>query len=242
MELDVLAIGAHPDDVELTCGGTLAKCVKMGYKVGILDLTEGELGTRGSRSIRAKEADEAAKILGVHVRDNLQIPDSSIEVSQKNISKVIQIYRTYRPKIILMPHWHERHPDHIHAHYLCREAWYYSGLTKIETKLDGKKQIPWRPPNYFHYMQKYQFIPSFIVDISDVYAIRVQAIRAHKSQFHDPVSKEPETLLSHKSFLDMVETRAKFFGYEIGGKYGEPFYSVDPVGVNNIFGLKFFKG
>ncbi len=242
MQLDVLAIGAHPDDVELTCSGTIAKCVKLGYKVGILDLTEGELGTRGSRSIRVKEADEAAKILGVHIRDNLRIPDGNIEVNQNNLTKVIQVYRTYRPKIILIPHWHERHPDHVHSHHLSREAWFYSGLTKMETKFEGKTQLPWRPQNYFHYMQRYQFTPSFIVDVSDVYDIRVEAIGAHKSQFYNPESKDPETLLSQKSFLDVVETRAKFYGHQIGAKYGEPFYSADPIGVNDIFGLKFFKG
>ncbi len=242
MQLDVLAIGAHPDDVELTCSGTVTKCVKLGYKVGILDLTEGELGTRGSRAIRVKEADEAAKILGVHVRDNLKIPDGDIEVNQKNLAKVIQIYRKYRPKVILIPHWHERHPDHVHSHYLSREAWFYSGLTKMETKFEGKKQLPWRPQNYFHYMQRYQFTPSFIVDVSDVYDIRAEAIRAHKSQFYNPESKDPETLLSQKSFLDVVETRAKFYGHQIGAKYGEPFYSVAHIGVSDIFGLKFFKG
>ena len=232
MELDVLAIGAHPDDIELTCAGTLAKCVKLGHKVGIVDLTEGELGTRGSRSVRVKEADEAAKILGVHTRENLQIPDGDIEVGQKNISKVVQVYRKYRPKIILIPHWYERHPDHIHAHYLCREAWFYSGLTKVETKLDGKKQPPWRPHNYFHFMQKYVFTPSFIVDISDVYELRLEAIKAHKSQFYNPASNDPETLLSQKSFLELVETRAKYYGQQIGAKYGEPFYSETPLNIS----------
>lgn len=242
MEIDILAIGAHPDDVELTCSGTLAKSVRLGYNVGIVDLTEGELGTRGSRTIRIKEASTAAKILGVHMRKNLRLPDGHIEVNQKNLLKIIQLYRTYRPKIILIPHWHERHPDHVHTHYLCREAWFYSGLVKIETKFDGKKQHPWRPHNYFHFMQKYQFTPTFIVDISDVYDIRMEAIKAHKSQFYNPASNDPDTLLSRKSFLDLIETRAKYYGHQIGVKYGEPFYSVEPIGVSDIFGLKFFKG
>ncbi|TAK53208.1 MAG: bacillithiol biosynthesis deacetylase BshB1, partial [Bacteroidetes bacterium] len=207
MNLDILAIGAHPDDVELSCGGTVAKCVQQGYKVGILDLTEGETGTRGTARIRAKEAEDAAKILGVSLRENLGLPDGSFEVNEKNRLKVIQIYRKYRPKILLLPHWHERHPDHVHAHYLCREAWFYSGLAKIETKLNGKKQEPWRPHQYFHFMQKYEFEPSFIIDISDVYETRVAAIKAHKSQFYNPDSKEPETFLSQKSFLDFMETR-----------------------------------
>ncbi|MBI4546998.1 MAG: bacillithiol biosynthesis deacetylase BshB1 [Ignavibacteriae bacterium] len=242
MELDILAVGAHPDDVELCCSGTLAKAVKQGYKVGIIDLTKGELGTRGTREIRAKEAKEAAKVLGVYVRENLHLPDGRFEVNEKNKLKVIQLYRKYRPKIILIPHWHERHPDHVHAHYLCREAWYYSGLRKIITKLNGKKQQPWRPHHYFHFMQKYEFTPSFIVDISDVYEIRVRAIQAHKSQFYNPESEEPETLLSQKSFLDLVETRAKYYGQQIGVKYGEPFYSVEMIGINDVFMLKMFKG
>ena len=241
MQLDLLAIGPHPDDVELCCGGTLAKSAKLGYKTGIVDLTEGELGTRGNDAIRAKEAKAAAKILGC-VRENLHIPDGNIEVNQENIIKVIQIYRKYRPKIILIPHFGERHPDHVHAHHLCRDAWFYAGLRKIQSKLNGKNQEPWRPHNYFHYMQWQEFEPSFIVDISDVYEQRLQAILAHKSQFYDPKSKEPKTLLSEKTFLDYVESRAITFGFKIGVKYGEPFYSVEPIGINDLFSMKMFKG
>src|SRR5258708_6241470 len=148
MQVDILAIGAHPDDIELTCSGTLAKAKKLGYKTGIIDLTEGELGTRGTKSIRSVEAKAAAKILGC-VRESLSLPDGDIEVNRRNILKVVQIYRKYRPKIILIPHFAERHPDHVHAHHLCREAWFYSGLRKITTTLDGRKQEPWRPENYF---------------------------------------------------------------------------------------------
>lgn len=242
MQLDVLAIGAHPDDVELTCSGTLAKCVKLGYKVGIIDLTAGELGTRGTKAIREKEAQTAARILGVHVRQILGIPDGNIERNRENLLKVIQAYRAYRPKIILIPHWHERHPDHVHAHHLCREAWFYSGLRKIETTFKGKRQQPWRPYNYFHFMQKYHFSPSFIVDISDVFHIRMKAIKAHKSQFYNPNSTEPETILSRREFLDWIETRAKFYGEMIGTRYAEPFYSVNAIGTSDIFDLKVFKG
>ena len=241
MNLDILAIGAHPDDVELSAGGTVAKCVKQGYNVGILDLTEGETGTRGTAAIRAKEASDAAKILGVSVRDNLSLPDSKFEVNEANRIKVIQVLRKYRPKILLMPHWSERHPDHVHAHYLCREAWFYSGLAKLETTLDGEKQAPWRPHNYYHFMQRYEFEPSFIVDITDVYETRVASIKAHKSQFFDPNSKEPETLLSKKSFLDFMDTRMKYYGTKIGVDYGEPFYSVDAVGVKNLFDMVMTK-
>ncbi len=237
MELDILAIGAHPDDVELACGGTVAKCVKQGYKVGLIDLTEGETGTRGTARIRAKEAEEAANILGVSVRENLKLADGKFEVNEKNRLKVIQIYRKYRPKLLFIPHWHERHPDHVHAHYLCREAWFYSGLAKIETTLNGKKQHPWRPHNYYHFMQKYEFEPSFIVDITAENDTRVAAIKAHKSQFYDPTSNEPETILSQKSFFDFLDTRMKYYGSKIGVQYGEPFFSVESVGINNVFDL-----
>lgn len=241
MQLDILAIGAHPDDVELTCAGTLAKSVKLGYKVGIIDLTEGELGTRGTSAIRAKEAAAAAKILGC-VRESLYLPDGNIEVNRKNILKLVQVYRKYRPKIIFIPHSFDRHPDHVHAHHLSREAWFYSGLRKMPTKLNGKKQEPWRPHNYFHFMQWHEFTPSFIVDITAVYETRIKAILAHKSQFHNPKSKEPQTILSQESFLDFVETRAKHYGQKIGVTYGEPFYSVEAVGIKDILSLQLFKG
>src|SRR6185369_4568023 len=176
MELDILAIGAHPDDVELSAGGTIALSVKQGYKVGVLDLTEGEMGTRGTKRIREREAADATKILGVHARENLNLGDGRFEVNEKNRLAVIKIIRKYRPKILLMPPMQERHPDHVHAHILCREAWFYSGLRKIETSLGGKKQEPWRPQNYFAYMQTYEFEPTFIVDISEVYDIRLAAM------------------------------------------------------------------
>lgn len=242
MELDVLAIGAHPDDVELGCGGTVALCVKQGYRVGIADLTEGELGTRGNSTIRRKEAAEAAKILGVMVRENLKMEDGRFEVNERNRLKLVSLYRQYRPKILLIPHYSERHPDHVHAHELCKEAWFYSGLHKIETTINGKKQLPWRPHNYFHFMQKNEFIPTFTVDVSSVYDIRVSAIKAHKSQFYDPKSKDPQTFLSQKNFLDFVETRIKKYGQEIGVQYGEPFYSVEPIGIRDLTGLQMFKG
>jgi bacillithiol biosynthesis deacetylase BshB1 len=242
MELDVLAIGAHPDDVELGCAGTVAKLVKLGHKVGILDLTEGELGTRGNKNIRRSEAIEAMKILGVKVRENLHIPDGNIELTKNNQLKVIKTIRKYRPKILLFPHWHDRHPDHVHANRLAQEAWFYSGLVNIKTTLEGKQQRPWRPHCYFNYMMKYEFIPSFIVDITDVYDIRQNAVRAYKSQFYNPQSKDPETLLSKKSFLDFIDTRAKFYGQMIGVQYGDPLHSVNPFGVNDLFDLKIMKG
>ena len=241
MKLDILAFGSHPDDIELTCAGTLWKAVREGKKVGIIDMTQGELGTRGNNRIRAKEAAAAAKILGC-VRENLNISDGNIELTMKNRIKVIQVIRKYRPRYLLIPHFSERHPDHVNTHHLCREAWFYAGLKKIGTKIDGTMQEPWRPENYFNYMQWQEFQPTFIIDITDAFDRRLQAILAHKSQFYDPKSKDPQTLLSQKSFLDFVETRAKFYGYQIGVKYGEPFYSVEPIGLTTLSGLQMFKG
>jgi bacillithiol biosynthesis deacetylase BshB1 len=237
MKLDVLAIGAHPDDVELSCGGTLIKLVKQGRKVGILDLTQGELGTRGTLTIRNAEAREATRILGVHVRENLGLRDGNIEISQASKRKVIQIIRKYKPEVLYFPHWLERHPDHEHAHQLCREAWFYSGLEKIETKLNGKRQEPFRPRSYYHFMQTYEFVPSFIVDISDEFEQRMSAVRAFKSQFYNPNSSERETFLSTPAFLEFLTTRFAYFGDRIGVKYGEPFFSVNMVGVNDPFAL-----
>ena len=242
MELDLLAIGTHPDDIELTCSGTVAKCIRTGYSAGIIDLTQGELGTRGNSDIRLREAKKGAKVLGVTIRENLRIPDGNIEVNQKNILKLVTAIRRYRPKILLIPHSVERHPDHVHAHYLSREAWFYAGLRKIKTNLNGKLQEPWRPYHCFHYMQWHEFTPSFIVDISGVFDIRMDSIKAHRSQFYDPKSRDPETLLSQKTFFDFIETRCKSYGNKIGAQYGEPFYSIDAVGIQDLFSLQMFRG
>jgi len=237
MSLDVLAIGAHPDDVEIACAGTVIKLVKQGCRVGLVDLTEGELGTRGTREIRAREAQQAAKLLGVEFRENLAMPDGNIEVTPPNRLKVIQVIRKYRPRILLFPHWVERHPDHEHAHRLCREAWFFAGLEKIRTVLDGLTQEPYRPRSYYHYMQAYEFAPSFIVDISDVYGQRMEVLRAFSSQFYNPESEERETFLSTPDFLDLLRARFEYFGDRIGTKYGEPFHSVNMVGLSELTAL-----
>ncbi len=237
MKLDLLAIGAHPDDIELSCSATVAKLIRQNYKVGILDLTEGELGTRGTKEIRRNEAEAASKILGVTIRENLSLPDGNIEINQKNILKIIQIIRKYQPAILLFPHWLERHPDHEHAHALCREAWFYSGLEKIRTRYKGKSQEPYRPKKYFHFMQKYEFQPSFILDVSDVYNLKKQSLAAFNSQFYNPKSKERETILSSKMFLESIYARDKHFGSLINVEYGEAFYSIEPLGVNSLFSV-----
>lgn len=241
MKLDVLAIGAHPDDIELSCSGTVAKLVKQGRTVGILDLTRGELGTRGSSTLRAREAAEAAKILGVKVRENLGLIDGNIEVNRKNILRVVTVLRAYKPGVLLIPYSSERHPDHEHAHQLAKEAWYFSGLAKIKTKHGRSAQEAIRPKYYFEYMQLRSFTPSFIVDISDVYGTRVAAIKAFGSQFHNPEHKDRETFLSRPQFLEFLETRARYYGQQIGATYGEPFYSIKPIGIEDIFNLKILK-
>jgi len=241
MKLDLLAVGAHPDDVELTCGGTVAKLARLGKAVGILDLSRGELGTRGTAAIRAREATRAAQVLGAKLRLNLRIPDGDIRLNRANLLKVVTVIRTYRPEFLLIPHSKERHPDHEHAHQLLKEAWYYSGLMKIRTKDKGKLQQPFRPRCYFEYMQMEPFQPSFIVDVTDVYETRVAAIKAFASQFHNPSSRDPETFLSTRQFLEFLESRAKFYGALIGVEYGEPFLSAKPVGVENPLSLIFRK-
>lgn len=237
MKLDVLAIGAHPDDIELSCSATVAKLVKQGKSVGILDLTDGELGTRGTRAIRLKEAEEAAAILGITERMRLRLSDGNIEVNQPNIRKLMQVIRHYQPTVLLFPHWLERHPDHEHAHRLCREAWFYSGLEKIRTTYNGKKQEPFRPAKYFHFMQKYEFTPSFIVDVTDVYDVKLRSLEAFSSQFYNPKSKERETMLSSKLFLDSIRARDMHYGSLVNVAYGEPFYSIEPLGVKSFFNV-----
>jgi bacillithiol biosynthesis deacetylase BshB1 len=237
MKLDVLAIGAHPDDIELSCSATLVKLIAQGKSVGILDLTDGELGTRGSRSLRLKEALTASKILGIQSRIRLGLHDGNIEVTQPNIRKVMQVIRHYQPTVLLFPHWLERHPDHEHAHRLCREAWFYSGLEKIATTYQGKKQQPYRPKKYFHFMQKYEFQPTFIVDVSDVYETKQRSLTAFASQFYNPKSTERETILSSKLFLESVYARDRHFGSMINVAYGEPFFSVEPLGFSTFFDI-----
>lgn len=237
MKLDVLAIAAHPDDIELACSATLVKLRHQKKRIGIVDLTEGELGTRGSRQIRKKEAERSSRIIGVHSRDNLRIPDGNIEVTTSNITKLIQLIRLYQPTILLIPHWMERHPDHQHAHTVCREAWFYSGLEKIRTSFRGRKQEPFRPKKYFHYMQKYEFIPSFIIDVSDVYSEKKKSLEAFSSQFYNPKSKERETILSSQLFLESIYARDRHFGSMISAEYGEAFYSIEPIGLDSMFSL-----
>ena len=237
LKLDVLAIGAHPDDIELACGGTVIKLVKQGRNVGIVDMTEGELGTRGTREIRAQEANEATQHLGVQVRESLCIPDGNIENSAENRLRLIRVIRKYRPEVLLLPFHADRHPDHANAHVLCREAWFFSGLEKIETLDFNIRQEPYRPRDYYCYMQWFEFVPSFIVDISGEYEQRMDAVRSFKSQFHNPSSAERETVLSSPEFMEMLRTRFEYYGDRIGKKYGEPFFSPSYIAVKDLYSL-----
>lgn len=241
MTVDVLAIGAHPDDIELACGGTVAKFVAEGRTVALADATEGELGTRGTAALRTAEAQKAATILGAKVRKNLGLPDGSIEATQASLLKVITLIRELRPRIMLIPHSVDRHPDHVHTHQLCREAWFYSGLHKIKTRLDGAEQEAYRPENFFEFMQWFEFNHTFVVDISSTFEKKMESVKAHASQFHDPESTEPQTRLSQPDFFQRIEARARYYGQTIGATYGEPFFSFAPVGIRSMFDLVLSK-
>jgi bacillithiol biosynthesis deacetylase BshB1 len=239
MKLDILAFGAHPDDIELSCAGTLIKAVKAGKKVGIVDLTEGQLGTRGSAEIRLKEAANAAKIIGASVRDNLGMMDGYFTNDKEHRIKLIQKIRQYKPEIVVANVPLDRHPDHGRASQMVTEACFYSGLVKIETEWEGKKQEAFRPARIFYYMQHFSYDFSFVVDTSDVIEQKYEAIKAFKSQFHDPNSKEPETVLTSPQFIEHVKQRDAQMGYAIGVKYAEGFLSQRKIfGVNNIFDIK----
>lgn len=232
MIIDVLAFAAHPDDAELSMGGTIAKLSKNGFRIGIIDLTRGELGTRGTPEMRQKEAFQAAIILKSALRENLNIPDGQIQLNKENLLKVIMVLRRYRPKIVFAPYFNDRHPDHIHASHLVKEAVFSSGLMKIKTFDREVAQESYRPKKIFYYMQSYTFEPTFIMDISDTFEDKMKGVRAYKSQFFDPKSEEPETFISQPEFMNYIESRAQFYGFQIGKKFGEPFLCEEKLEVD----------
>jgi len=232
MTLDVLVFAAHPDDAELAMGGTIARFANDGSSVGIVDLTRGEMGTRGNAGIREKEALEAAKILKTSIRENLLIPDGDIEISNGNIIKVVMLMRKYKPKIVFAPYFSDRHPDHISASKLIKRAMFVSGLEKINTSESEITQHAYRPAKLFYYMQTYTFEPSFIVDISNFFETKMKSVWAYSTQFHNPESIEPETFISSPEFIDYVDARAKYYGFQIGKKFGEPFYCEEKIELN----------
>lgn len=241
MQLDILAFGAHPDDVELSCSGTLMAHIAMGKTVGIIDLTQGELGTRGTAEIRLKEADAAAKIMKVSVRENLNMADGFFVNNQENQLSIIQIIRKYRPKVVFANALADRHPDHGKAGRLVADACFLAGLSKIETEFNGVKQQEYRPDAVYHYIQFRQFDPDFIVDISGFIDRKLEAILAYGSQFYNPGSNEPETVISSKHFIKNVEERASDLGRLIGTRYGEGFTCESKIGTANVFSFLHVK-
>lgn len=229
MNLDVLVFAAHPDDAELSMGGTIAKFTKNNIKVGLIDLTRGELGTRGTAETRQKEAFESAIILKSSVRENLSIPDGNIEISKENLIKVIMVLRKYKPKIVFAPYLNDRHPDHIDASSLIKRAMFSTGLSKIKTFDKEVPQQPYRPAKLFYYMQTYTFKPSFIIDISDTFETKMEAVRCYSTQFHNPKSLEPETFISKPEFLSYIQSRAVHYGFQIGKQFGEAFYCEEEI-------------
>jgi N-acetylglucosamine malate deacetylase 1 len=226
MELDILALGAHPDDVELFAGGTMAKMAALGHATGIVDMSRGELGTRGSASLRKTEAAEAARILGVRIRENLGLPDGDIAVDSVARLKVIRVLRKYRPKIVLTHYWDDKHPDHVNTSRLVAEAVHHSGLAKIKT---GQERH--RPSTLLFFKLPAAVIPSFIVDISEYAEQRAAAIQAYRSQLFNPVSREPSTSLSHPDFLGNVEAIHSYYGTMIGRQKGEAFHYKGVLGI-----------
>jgi N-acetylglucosamine malate deacetylase 1 len=238
MKLDILAIGVHPDDVELCCSGTLLKHISLGKKCGIMDLTIGELGTRGSGPLRLQEAAAAAKILGIKVRDNLGMADGFFQNDKEHQLEIIRKIREYQPEIILCNAVSDRHPDHGRAAQLVSEACFYSGLRKIETVSDGQSQEAWRPKAVYHYIQDRQLKPDFVVDVTAFIDKKMEAIKAFKSQFFDPDSKEPESPISVKNFMEVVLGKMSLFGRDAGFDYAEGFTVERTPGIENLFSLK----
>jgi len=235
MQLDILAFGVHPDDVELSCSGTLLASISQGKKVGIIDLTRGELGTRGSADTRDIEAANAAKILGVHHRENLHMADGFFEHSQENLLKIIRVIRKFKPSIILANAIEDRHPDHGRSAKLVADAAFLAGLRKIETKdHTGNLQEAFRPTNVFHYIQDRLLQPNFVVDITPFYETKMAAIRAYATQFHNTELDEPDTYISSPQFLETVKGRDMMMGKRIGVLYAEGYQTEKTIGIQNL--------
>ncbi|MBN1543507.1 bacillithiol biosynthesis deacetylase BshB1 [candidate division KSB1 bacterium] len=233
-KLDVLAVSAHPDDVELMCSGTLAVLAAAGYRTGILSLTQGEMGTRGSREQRREEAQRAAQILGVSWQGMLDIEDGQVAVTRENKEKLVAEIRRHRPDLVFAPYVKARHPDHANCSNLVREAVFFAGLKRIETD-----DPHFRPRRLAFYMELYDFVPSFIVDISAVYEKKIASIRAYTSQFYQPgkLDDEEPTFISSPEFLQSIVTKAEYWGQKIGVRYGEPFWLAESIGVADPMAL-----
>lgn len=237
MKLHILAIGAHPDDVELGCTGTLINHIRKGQSAGILDLTEGELGSRGTIQTRYVEAEASAQLMGISVRENLKMADGFFQNDREHQLKIIEILRKYQPDIILANALADRHPDHGKAGRLIADACFLSGLRKIETVVDGTAQQPWRPKKIFHYIQDRFTEPNLIVDISDSMELKIEAIKCFKTQFLAEGSNDPQTYISAPGFLDKIKNRASQLGHRIGKKYGEGFHLETSIGLSDLDSL-----
>lgn len=238
MKLDILAFGAHPDDVELGCAGTILKEVSLGKKVGIVDLTRGELGTRGTAETRDQEATAAAKILGVSVRENLQMRDGFFVNDEKHQREIIKMIRKYQPEIVLCNAIDDRHIDHAKGSKLVSDACFLSGLVKIETELDGEKQLAWRPKVVYHYLQWKNIEPDFVVDITGFNDQKIASILAYRTQFYDPESNEPESPITSKNFLESLSYRSRDLGRLTGVEYAEGFTVERYLAVNSLGDLR----
>ena len=237
MKVDILAIGAHPDDVELGCGGTLAKLISEGKKVAIVDLTQGELGTRGTNVTRAEEAASASEILGISARENLKMKDGFILNSEEYQIQIVKMIRKYQPEIVLANAVDDRHPDHAKAAKLVSDACFLSGLVKIETELDGENQKQWRPKQVFHYIQWKHITPDFVIDISNFMEKKIEACLAYKTQFYDPNSNEPMTPIATKDFLESLTYRAQDLGRLSGVEFAEGFTTEKLLAFKNFDGI-----
>lgn len=234
MKLDILAFGSHPDDVELGCVATIAKEISLGKKVGVIDLTRGELGTRGSAELRKKEAEKAAEILGISVRENLGFADGFFVNDKEHQLAVIKIIRKYRPDIVLCNAVDDRHIDHGKGSKLVSDACFLSGLQKIATDIGGKDQERWRPKQVYHYIQWKNIAPDLVVDVTGFIDKKVKAVMAYSSQFYDPKSTEAQTPITSKNFTDSIEYRARDLGRLIGVEYAEGFTAERFVAVDSL--------
>lgn len=234
MKVDILAIGAHPDDVELGCGGTVAKLISQGKKVAIVDLTRGELGTRGTEKTRAEESAAASRILQIAARENLEMKDGFLLNTKEHQLKIVEMIRKYQPEIVFANALDDRHPDHGKAAKLISDSCFLSGLVKVQTTMNGEIQAAWRPKHVFHYIQWKDLKPDFVIDISEFMDIKIEACLAYKSQFYDPKSDEPMTPIATKDFLESLTYRAQNLGRLSGCEYAEGFNSEKLIAVKNL--------
>lgn len=237
MKLDILAFAAHPDDIELSCSGTLMKHISEGKKVGIVDLTQGEVGSRGTIETRYAEAEEASKIMGIDIRVNLKMADGFFEINEINKLLIVEQIRKFQPTIVLANALEDRHPDHGRASTLVSDACFLAGLRKVETVMNGLKQDAYRPKAVYHYIQDYYIKPDFVVDVTEFVDRKLESIKAYKTQFYDPNSKEPQTPISGEDFLEFIKGRMAQFGRPISVKYGEGFNVEREMGVNSLFNI-----